>query len=177
MNRFRKLLISLALCGLTFTLASCGSSDSTVPVSVNAATWSNTETNEITQGCMDSEGSPSRTLCQCISTGITSAYSKSEWDQAYKVMSESGQATQAYMDVWNNCDVKFGTASDQPADGPTQEQLEQYNYPTCVQVLAPGNSGLSLADNDTELGRPDRQPGYCILPNSGGEKYYYQGRR
>jgi hypothetical protein len=177
MKYSRKLFWLTSALSLSMILAACGSSNSTEPVSVNAATWSNAETNEITQGCMDSEGSPSRTLCQCISTGITSAYSKSEWDQAYKVMSESGQATQAYMDVWNNCDVKFGTASDQPADGPTQEQLEQYDYPTCVQVLAPGNSGLSLADNDTELGRPDRQPGYCILPNSGGEKYYYQGRR
>lgn len=177
MKNLRKFIGLFSVLVLSVTLVACGSSSSTEPVSTNAASWSKAQTDEITQGCMDSEGSPSRALCQCISLGISSTYSKTDWDAAYAVMSESGKATQAYEDIWNICDNKFGTVGDNAPDGPTQSQQQQSNYPTCVQVLAPGNSGLSLADNDTELGRPDRQPGYCILPNSGGEKYYYQGRR
>ncbi len=163
-------LLSLAGCG-----SSGGDEVKNVPT-VNSASWSKSQTDDITKGCMESEGSPSRILCECISSGISSTYTKDEWDKAYEVMSESGQATQAYMDIWSNCENKFGTAGDQAADGPTQDQLKQYDYPDCVQVLAPGNSGLTIRDNKRELGRADGMAGYCILPNSGGEKYYYQGR-
>jgi hypothetical protein len=47
------------------------------------------------------------------------------------------------------------------------------DYPPCVNVN--GMAGLVVGAQQ-ELGREDGQAGYCILPNSGGEKYYYSGR-
>jgi hypothetical protein len=167
-------LASVAL--LSFTLSSCGTSSASDPVSVNAATWSTAEVNDFKNGCVDAEGSSSQAICDCLVKTVTNTYTKSEWDIAVAEMNKTGIATKVYMDSWTNCTDKFGTVGNSSPGVAEEREQQQISYPTCIQVLARGNSGLSLADNDTELGRPDGQPGYCILPNSGGEKYYYQGR-
>jgi hypothetical protein len=176
MNRLKKVLVILSLIGSSLLLVSCGTSSSSKATSVNAASWNSDDLSQLKNGCLDSEGTPTKALCECFSTGISNAYSKSEWKIAIAQMQKTGQATQAYMDTWNNCDSKFGSVGSSSPDGPSASQQKQSNFPPCVQVLAPGNSGLSLNDNQHELGRADGQAGYCILPNSGGEKYYYQGR-
>jgi hypothetical protein len=177
MSHTKKIFGFIAATALVLTLVSCGSSSTTNAISANAASWNQQDKDDLTNGCLDWENGPSKVLCECFTTSISNVYSSSEFKVASEQMDKNGKPTQAYLDSWNNCDKKFGAAGDSVADGPSESQKQQASYPTCVQVLAPGNSGLSLADNDTELGRPDRQPGYCILPNSGGEKYYYQGRR
>ena len=178
MSHSKKIFGFIAAIGLVLTLASCGSSSTTNAISANAASWTKSDLTEFENGCLNSEDSPTKAVCKCVTSELTNAYSKTDWKIAVDEMNKSGIATQVYMDSWTICENKFGSVGSGSApDGPTESQQKQANYPTCVQVLAPGNSGLSLADNDTELGRPDGQPGYCILPNSGGEKYYYQGRR
>ena len=176
MNRHKKALVILSLLGLSLLLVSCGSSSSSNATSVNAASWKSDDLTQLKNGCLDSEGAQTNAVCECFTTGISNGYSKSEWKIALAEMSKSGKATQVYMDTWSNCDNKFGSVGSSAPDGPTTSQQHQSNFPPCVQVLAPGNSGLSLNDNQHELGRGDGQAGYCILPNSGGEKYYYQGR-
>ena len=177
MHRSKKFFGFIAVISIVLSLTSCSSSSSSNATSANAASWNQQDRDSLTNGCLDWENGPSKVLCECFTTSISNVYSSSEFKAVSEQMNQTGKPTQAYLDSWTNCDKKFGTAGESVADGPTDSQQQQANYPTCVQVLAPGNSGLSLADNDTELGRPDRQPGYCILPNSGGEKYYYQGRR
>jgi len=46
--------------------------------------------------------------------------------------------------------------------------------PECKRVANTKNGGLSIAPG-WQWQRADGQIGYCILPNSGGEKYYYPG--
>ena len=176
MKNLRMPIGLLLVLSFSVTLAACGSSNTTEPVSANAASWSTQDKDNLTNGCLDWQNEPSRTFCECFTSAVADAYSIDEFNDASELMNQTGKATKAYEEAWNVCDRKFGAVEETISEEETQPQ-QQANYPTCVQVLAPGNSGLSLADNDTELGRPDRQPGYCILPNSGGEKYYYQGRR
>jgi hypothetical protein len=176
MKNPRKFIGLLSVLILSVTLVACGSPNSTEPVSANAASWSTQDKDSLTNSCLDWQNEPSKTFCECFTSSVAEAYSIDEFKDASELMNQTGTATKAYEEAWNVCDRKFGAVEEAISEESTQPE-QQANYPTCVQVLAPGNSGLSLADNDTELGRPDRQPGYCILPNSGGEKYYYQGRR
>jgi predicted RNA-binding Zn-ribbon protein involved in translation (DUF1610 family) len=47
-------------------------------------------------------------------------------------------------------------------------------YPECRRVANTKNGGLAIVPG-WQWQRADGQIGYCILPNSGGEKYYYPG--
>ena len=47
-------------------------------------------------------------------------------------------------------------------------------YPECKRVANTKHGGLAIAPG-WQWQRSDGQIGYCILPNSGGEKYYYPG--
>lgn len=172
-----KALKFLLVIGLASIVSACGSSkaeNSSAPASTGSS-WSQAELASLTKECIDSESGISKAMCDCLTTEISSTYSDTEWKAVVEQMDQTGVATNAYMKIWSGCENKFGSAGSNEPDGPSQNQT-QNSYPPCVQVLAPGNSGLSINDNQRELGRADGKPGYCILPNSGGEKYYYRGR-
>jgi hypothetical protein len=49
-------------------------------------------------------------------------------------------------------------------------------YPTCNRVANTKDGGWAIVPG-FQWQRPDNKIGYCILPNSGGEKYYFPGLR
>ncbi len=176
-KRIPLLVIGLAFLFLTNACSATNDSngDSASGTAVPAATdvWTQESKDLIVSDC-SREGSLSQAYCQCVADGVSVSYSSpAEWNVAWDQIDETGQATNAFMRITESCDDKFGTVG---GSGSSELDGEQTNYPPCEQVLAPGNSGLTINDNRRVPGRADQQPGYCVLENSGGELYYYPGR-
>jgi hypothetical protein len=178
----REKRISLLAIGLVllFLSTSCSASnesneDSASGSAVPAATdlWNQESKDSIVAECK-LDDSLSQGYCQCFAEEVSISYSSpSEWNLAWDQIDQTGVATNAFMRITDTCDDKFGSVG---GSGSGEGETEQASYPPCVQVLAPGNSGLKINDNRKVLGRADQQPGYCVLENSGGELYYYPGR-
>ena len=176
-KRIHLFAIGLAFLFLTTACsASNGSSgDSASGKDVPAASdvWDQESKDLIVEECK-LDDSLSVAYCQCFADGVSVSYSSpSEWNVAWDQIDDTGQATNAFMRITESCDDKFGMVGGAGSNG---DQEEQPSYPPCEQVLAPGNSGLTINDNKRVPGRADQQPGYCVLENSGGQLYYYPGR-
>ena len=176
-KRIRLFAIGFAFLFLTTACSASNDSsgDSTSSKDVPAASdvWDQESKDLIVEECK-LDDSLSVAYCQCFADGVSVSYSSpSEWNVAWDQIDDTGQATNAFMRITESCDDKFGSVG---GSGSSGEQEEQPSYPPCEQVLAPGNSGLTINDNKRVPGRADQQPGYCVLENSGGQLYYYPGR-
>jgi len=80
------------------------------------------------------------------------------------------------VDNYSDCRVPNATPEADGGDisqSDIDEEIAEV-YPECKRVANTKNGGLSIAPG-WQWQRADGQIGYCILPNSGGEKYYYPG--
>ena len=176
-KRIRLFAIGLAFLFLTTACSasndSSGDSASSKDVPAASDVWDQESKDLIVEECK-LDDSLSLAYCHCFADGVSVSYSSpSEWNVAWDQIDDTGQATNAFMRITESCDDKFGMVGGAGSNG---DQEEQPSYPPCEQVLAPGNSGLTINDNKRVPGRADQQPGYCVLENSGGQLYYYPGR-
>lgn len=135
--------------------------------STNPEAWSKADIEELRLGCLESEFR-SGIFCACYVDSVSKTYPTKK-----EIVNDSGWERTIERLISSCESLEDGQNSNTNKPRPAEQTP---NYPPCEMVLAPGQSGLTINDNRRELGRSDGQPGYCILPNSGGEKYYYPGR-